>query len=157
MNDPSRFGDSPPPATTVDRHGFEVLDHVSCMRLLGASSVGRVGFSAGALPMVVPVNYVLLEGSIVFPSEGGVKSRAAQQGAVACSEADGFDGFSEGGWSVLAIGRLSEIRDPGTLERVGRFPLTTWSPEGADHFIELAIELLSGRRVARGSARTEGT
>ena len=141
------FGSAAPPAFSTDRHGLEVLDKSACLRLLGSAHVGRVAFSSGALPVVLPVNFVLVGDTIVFRSEDGVKTRAARDAVVACLEIDGFDGLIHNGWSVLATGRLREVDDPEERQRAERLPLASWMSNGMDHYIELGIELLSGRRL----------
>ena len=156
MSNERTFGTAAPPPFSTDRHGLEVLDRSACLRLLGNAHVGRVGFSSGALPVVLPVNFVLLGDSILFRSEDGVKTRAARDSVVACFEVDGFDGLVHNGWSVLATGRLREVDDPEERRRAERLPLASWMSNGMDHYIELGIELLSGRRLrdrAEGNAR----
>jgi len=148
------FGTAVPPPFSTDRHGLEVLDKSSCLRLLGSAHVGRVGFSSGALPVVLPVNFVLIGDTIVFRSEDGVKTRAAHDAVVACFEVDGFDGLIHNGWSVLATGRLREVDNPEELQRAERLPLASWMSNGMDHYIELGIELLSGRRLRDRSERS---
>jgi nitroimidazol reductase NimA-like FMN-containing flavoprotein (pyridoxamine 5'-phosphate oxidase superfamily) len=132
---------------------FEVLAEDECLRLLAAEPVGRMGFSAGALPVVMPINIAVDGQRIVFASEPGLKLDAARAGDVACIEVDGFDRFAHTGWSVLATGRLREITDPADRERAARLPVVPWAIPTAEHFVELSIELLSGRRVGIPTAR----
>lgn len=49
----------------IDRNGFEVLDRDQCMALLATATLGRVGLSAGALPTVLPVNFLLQDDRIL--------------------------------------------------------------------------------------------
>jgi nitroimidazol reductase NimA-like FMN-containing flavoprotein (pyridoxamine 5'-phosphate oxidase superfamily) len=128
---------------------FEVLDEDECLALLSREPVGRLALSAGALPVVLPVNFTVDDRTIVFASASGMKLDAAQAGVVACMEVDGYDVWSHGGWSVLATGRLAEITDPERLVRARALPLSPWAIRDADHYIELEIELLSGRRINR--------
>ena len=127
----------------------EVLDQDECMQLLAREPVGRLALSAGALPVVLPVNFTLVDRTIVFASAAGLKLDAAQRGVVACMEVDGYDRWSHGGWSVLATGRLQEITDPEQLARARRLPLSPWALPNPDHYVQLPIELLSGRRINR--------
>lgn len=90
----------------------------------------------------------------MFRSEDGVKTRAAHDAVVACFEVDGFDGLIHNGWSVLATGRLREVDNPEELQRAERLPLASWMSNGMDHYIELGIELLSGRRLRDRSKRS---
>ena len=126
-----------------------MLDESTCLRLLGEESIGRLGFSAQALPVIFPVNFQLDGRSIIFGSEDGDKLRAAQARSVACFEVDWFDPMSHDGWSVLATGRLNTIVDEAA-DGLRSAPLAHWAIDGDLQLIELAIELLSGRHI-RGS------
>src|SRR4249919_3573969 len=44
----------------------ELLDEAECLRLISAGVVGRIGYTGRFGPTVLPVNYVLYEGTIVF-------------------------------------------------------------------------------------------
>jgi nitroimidazol reductase NimA-like FMN-containing flavoprotein (pyridoxamine 5'-phosphate oxidase superfamily) len=136
----------PPESAGRDRHDLGVLDRATCLRLLEAEPVGRLGFSAGSLPVIHPVNYLLHGDTIVFRSEAGEKVRAAEQGAVACLEIDRYDTLEHTGWSVLATGRLALASDE-RIEALRGLPLTPWALDGADRFVELSLELVSGRVV----------
>lgn len=127
----------------------EILGEDECLRLLGREPVGRLALTAAALPVVFPVNFTLMDRMIVFASGPGIKLDAAHAGMVACLEVDGFDRWTHGGWSVLATGRLEEITDPDRLDEARHLPLSPWALSQPQHYVELLIELLSGRRINR--------
>ena len=129
-----------------DHHGLRVLDETTCLDLLGGMSIGRLGFSAGALPVIFPVNFTLDGRTIVMLTEDGQKVDAARKGVVACFEVDWFDPFSHIGWSVLATGRL-ELVEGARVDELRRLPLAPWALEHPDRFLELPIEVVSGRRL----------
>lgn len=135
-----------PEAVGRDAHGLGMLDDDSCFGLLAGHPVGRLGFSAGGLPVIFPVNFVLDGHTIVFCSEAGEKFRAAQQRAVACLEIDHFDGLGHSGWSVLATGRLA-VASPDRHEALADLPLAPWALTGTSRFVEMPVELISGRTV----------
>jgi nitroimidazol reductase NimA-like FMN-containing flavoprotein (pyridoxamine 5'-phosphate oxidase superfamily) len=128
---------------------LEILSEDECLRLLAREPVGRLAMTAGALPVVLPVNFTLVGKTIMFATASGLKLDAAHAGAVVCLEVDGIDRLSHGGWSVLATGRLNEITDPDRRAEVQRLPLSPWALTHASHYVELPIELLSGRRIRR--------
>jgi nitroimidazol reductase NimA-like FMN-containing flavoprotein (pyridoxamine 5'-phosphate oxidase superfamily) len=138
--------DVPIRAASRDPHGITELDDASCVRRLGAEAVGRLGFSAGGLPVIHPVNYFLDDRTIVFRTEPGEKQRAAANGSVACLQIDHFDTLGHEGWSILATGRL-KLAPPERVERLARLPLTPWAFPDAACFVELPIELISGRAI----------
>ncbi len=123
-----------------------MLDEAECLRLLGHERFGRLGMSVASLPVILPVNYTLDGMTIVFRSEDGAKTRAAEHGAVACLEIDHSDSFEHIGWSVLATGRLG-VAEPSMAEYYERLPVVSWALSGPSCFLELSIELLSGRSL----------
>lgn len=139
--------DSPLVSSEGSARPFEVLAEAECLRLLNSEPVGRLGLTAAALPVILPVNFSLTGRTIVFATEPGLKLDAAHSHVVACFEVDGYDSWDHSGWSVLATGRLTEIDDPERRALAAQLPLRPWALPGAPHFVELDIELLSGRRI----------
>jgi uncharacterized protein len=137
------------PVCEADRGGLEILDEPACLALLASGAVGRLGLSRAALPVIVPVNFVVDDHTIVVCTEAGLKLDAARSGNVACLEIDGSDERRGSGWSVLATGRLHEITEPAGQRRAEQLPLAPWAVGGTRHYVGLSIELLSGRRVHR--------
>lgn len=127
-----------------DRHGLGVLDEATCMRLIEHERIGRLGVSDSNGPLILPINYVLHDGRIVFRSAEGAKARAAAQSAAACLEVDRFDRFEHTGWSVLATGRLAVV-SPENADAYERLPVVPWAVHGESRFYELSIEQVSGR------------
>ena len=56
-----------------DRNGLEVLAREECFRLLATLKVGRVALSVGGLPVVVPVNFLVVDEAMVFRTGVGSK------------------------------------------------------------------------------------
>jgi nitroimidazol reductase NimA-like FMN-containing flavoprotein (pyridoxamine 5'-phosphate oxidase superfamily) len=126
----------------------EGLSRDECMALLDTATVGRVGVSVGAIPAVLPVNYVMDGDAIVFRTVPGTKLDAALTNAVVAFEADDFDWRHETGWSVLVRGIAREVTDEHALARVRRLPLRSWAFDGdADRFVRVDAELVTGRRI----------
>lgn len=71
-----------------DRPTFEVLSPNDCLNLLATVSVGRVGVTIDALPVVLPVNFSLLDRAVVFRTVPGTKLDAATAGMGVVFEAD---------------------------------------------------------------------
>ena len=53
--------------------GLELLPEQDALELLAGGEVGRVGVTIGALPAIFPVNYRLIDGTIVFRTAPGSK------------------------------------------------------------------------------------
>lgn len=127
---------------------IEGLSRDECMSLLETVFVGRVGVSVGAIPAVLPVNYVMDGDTIVFRTVPGTKLDAALTNSVVAFEADDFDALHETGWSVLVRGIAREVTDEHALARARRLPLRSWAFNGdADRYVRIDAELVTGRRI----------
>ena len=135
----------PEPADSAHQ-GIAVIDEAQCLRLVGGASIGRLGFSARAMPVIFPINFVLIGRDVVFRTEPGQKLDAARLQVVSCFEVDSYDGFAHTGWSVLITGRLTVTEGPA-LDRLGLLPLRPWAVTGASEVVTLRGELISGRAV----------
>jgi uncharacterized protein len=121
-----------------------------CMSLLATVPVGRVGLSIEALPVVLPVNFVVVDGDIVFRTVYGTKFHAAAAGSVVAFEADGYETSGLGGWSVLVQGRSEVITDPAELARLSGLTIDPWAVDGsADRSVRISTTKVTGRRFYR--------
>jgi uncharacterized protein len=130
--------------TQVDRNGLEVLDRADCVRLLRTAFLGRIGISAGALPMILPVNFRVEGDRILFRTGVGTKLDAATRNAVVAFEADDIDPMYHSGWSVVVTGVAREVADPDD-----RAVYTTprWAPGQSERLVQVSIDEISGRRL----------
>jgi hypothetical protein len=126
---------------------LEVLDDLECLALLRLAPVGRLGLTVRTLPVILPVNMVVVGRDVVIATESGSVLSAAIAGDVACVEVDDHDPLSHEGWSVMVTGRLSEVSDPAELDELARLPLGPWRAMVDPHLVRLRMELLSGRRL----------
>jgi len=128
---------------------LEDLSVDECLALLRRRVVGRVGTTIGALPAVLPVNYAMIGRDIVFRSAPGTKLTAAVLNTPVAFEVDDLDEVGRVGWSVMVVGRATEVVDPVDLETVGGLPLEPWAPGGRDHIVRVRTEYVTGRRIVR--------
>ena len=137
----------------VDRNGLEVLGREECLRLLAGATLGRVGLTSGALPKVLPVNFLLDEGRILVRTGRGSKLEAALRGAVVAFEVDDFDSMHHSGWSVAVTGVASEVNEPADLKAVRQMPIARWAPQGEEAILAISTEIVSGRRITVAARR----
>jgi uncharacterized protein len=129
--------------------GLEMLTEAQCEELLVSTSVGRVGVTIHGLSVILPVNYGVVDGDIVFQTWAGTKPQAATEHDVVAFEVDAHDADAGSGWSVLVIGRSASVVDEderSAIERVGISPSA--GGERAD-FVRIRAELITGRRIVR--------
>ncbi len=130
---------------------FEELDREDCLALLRDEPVGRVALTARALPVVLPVNFALMEGDIVWRSAQGTKLNDASAGFVVAFEADHYDPERKLGWSVMIQGLAHVIEDAEELARARELPLESWALEGAaDRYVRLVPNVVTGTRIRHG-------
>jgi nitroimidazol reductase NimA-like FMN-containing flavoprotein (pyridoxamine 5'-phosphate oxidase superfamily) len=134
-------------ATMFDSVGPEVLDRQACLALLGSIGLGRIVYTERAMPAIQPVPFVLHGQAIVLrASSSGMLSAAARDSVVAF-EAGSFSQDLREGWSVRVIGRATEISAVEELAEIEALPLLGWAPSPEDHYLRIAVDLISGRRI----------
>jgi len=109
--------------------------------------VGRIGFVVDGQPLILPVNYLAYEDSIVFCTEPGTKLSAIAGGAPVVFEVDDSRALYHSGWSVVVKGTAQEITDENQLDELRRGPLHSWATRSSEHWVRLSIEEVTGRRI----------
>ena len=104
----------------IDHAGLEVLPFNSCLRLLAAVSVGRVGFVADGEVLVLPVNFVMDGQAVVFRTASGSKLAGAEDRSTVAFEVDNYDDITQSGWSVLVRGHAEVVEDDAEIGRPAR-------------------------------------
>ncbi len=128
----------------MSSYGLAVLDSQECQALLATQRIGRVGL---ATPMVLPVQYAMFDGDVVFRTAPGEKLIAAVMGRTVAFEIDDFDVSAMTGWSVVVVGTPEEVTDRNELARMQELDLHPWAGELRDRFVRIHTEELSGRRI----------
>lgn len=128
------------------------LSRSQCLHLLATASVGRVGLHINDLPAVLPVNFAVLDGDVVFRTMDGTKFRAAETGRVLAFEADGYSANGLDGWSVLVQGVSRVVTEASELYRAQRLTKEPWAVDGAaDRIVRISSTLVSGRLFQRAA------
>ena len=130
-----------------DQRGLEIIDRDACLDLLRTQPIARLGLSMDALPVVLPVNFVVHGDQIVIRTREGTKLDAALSRAVVAVEVDDYDTMSHTGWSVLVRGTSRVLDDPAEVGQARDLWLRPWADECADRWIAVSIDLISGRRI----------
>ncbi|MCG6498518.1 pyridoxamine 5'-phosphate oxidase family protein [Kitasatospora sp. A2-31] len=136
------------------------LDEARALELLAGTPVGRVVYTLGALPAVLPVPFRVDEhGGVLFAVDAGSELVQAVDGAVTAFEADDVDDGDGTGWFVTVLGR-AEVRPvevggdglPGPDPAVARTgpACEDRPPARREVLIRIGPELVVGRRLAAG-------
>jgi nitroimidazol reductase NimA-like FMN-containing flavoprotein (pyridoxamine 5'-phosphate oxidase superfamily) len=126
-----------------DRTTLGALDVEECLVLLRWENIGRLAVGVrGEAPLVVPVNFVVYEGSIIFRTDDGTKLDRVREQPVSL-QVDRFDQYRRIGWSVLVRGIAHEI-NPAELPDLDLEP---WAPGRKSHWVRIVPTAISGRRL----------
>ena len=80
------------------------LTHDECVARLAGHTVGRIAVTSRALPVILPVNYVLTGSTILFRTDPDGLLATATDDTVVAFEVDDLAADGLSGWSVLAVG-----------------------------------------------------
>jgi len=127
---------------------LQVLGVEECLALLESRHLGRVAFLDRDGPVILPVNYLLLAGSVMLRTDRGGKLDAALRGDRVAFEVDGIDTSDHTGWSVLVRGRAEVVTDQVELAHLESQPLIAWAQGSKPHYIRIDTSEISGRRIA---------
>ncbi|WP_141202986.1 pyridoxamine 5'-phosphate oxidase family protein [Streptomyces griseorubiginosus] len=131
--------------------GFREIGRAACLRLLARAPIGRVVHTRGALPAVLPVNFVLdEEGAVVLCASAASELVRAVDGTVVAFEADAVDVARRRGWSVVVTGTATVVTDPAAHAHLVRTGPRSWTPARDKVFVRVAPELVAGRELVGG-------
>ena len=143
--------------TMLIEDGLELLTEDECWGLLNSGEVGRIGVTIAALPVIFPVNYTLIDNTIVFRTSPGSKLAAAAREAIVAFEVDDYDKADRTGWSVLAVGRSEIIHDLDTTAKVLTAGLEPFADGRRTDLVRITPGFLSGRRIVHPPIANNGT
>ncbi len=126
-----------------------------CLELLHANIIGRVALVTPGGPRIVPLNYAMHGEAIVFRTAPYSELGTYGPDSELAFEIDHIDYEHHQGWSVVAHGRCSPVKDPDLVAEIRR----TWDPrpwaDGTRHlYLRLEWRTLTGRRLGTDWATT---
>ncbi|MEP6697459.1 MAG: pyridoxamine 5'-phosphate oxidase family protein [Pseudonocardiales bacterium] len=124
---------------------METLDRAECMRLMRSAPFGRLVYTIAAMPAVQPVNFIVHNDMIVIQTVSQTKLAAATHSSVVAFETDEIDTATHTGWSVMVVGRCSEVTDLFELAELAEAGPTAWASPDGQRFIAIRIEQVTGR------------
>ncbi len=124
------------------------LDPTTCRQLLGSASVGRIAFNGEPSPTILPVNYTMHRGVVLFRTAEGSKLDAAAAGVAATFEVDGVDHDHDAGWSVVVRGHLTEMDDPDDDLVAAADAIQPLVGGSRPDLVTLSTDEVTGRRIA---------
>jgi transcriptional regulator with XRE-family HTH domain len=125
------------------------LSRTECLQLIGAGGIGRIAFSTVSGPVVLPVNFAVVAGTIVLRTGEGTMIEGHADDLVAF-EVDHIDQALSQGWSVLVRGPAHRVAHPAELHHVRR-EAVLWPWPGGDRnvYVRIIPDKITGRRLER--------
>ncbi len=142
--DDSETGTSAP----TDHGGLTVLSLDECNQLLGSQDIGRIAFITAGEPLILPVNYRMHDGHIVFRTTTGEKLDAARNAASVGFEIDDWNSEDQSGWSVIVSGTAQDVEDPDEIAKLRQLGLRAWADVVVrNNWVRIIPNEISGRRI----------
>ncbi|GGQ14165.1 helix-turn-helix domain-containing protein [Streptosporangium pseudovulgare] len=135
---------------------LEKLEPAECLRLITPGGVGRVAFSGADGPTILPVNYVVHDGAVIFrTASGGPLDDTLRTGVRGVEfkvafEIDRLDEAGREGWSVLVRGGAHHVSDEERAA-VAEVDVRPWAGGERELFIRIVPTEISGRRIRHAS------
>ena len=127
---------------------LDEIHHEDCLALLRFGALGRIAVNIDEVPVIVPVNYRLVETAHL--TWLAVRTRPGnfldQERAPAAFEIDHVDHTTHEGWSVLVRGMLLRV-DPEAADFGNLFDPTPWVVAERDRWLVIEPFSITGRRL----------
>jgi nitroimidazol reductase NimA-like FMN-containing flavoprotein (pyridoxamine 5'-phosphate oxidase superfamily) len=140
---------------TYASHVLEELDEAECLRLIASGGIGRIGYSGRYGPTVMPVNYRLYDGTIVFrttpdsATDEDLRTGIANAEYKVAFEIDDFDAAARTGWSVLIQGSAHHVDSEDERASVAAAGVEPWPGGDRELFLRIVPTRVTGRRVTQ--------
>jgi nitroimidazol reductase NimA-like FMN-containing flavoprotein (pyridoxamine 5'-phosphate oxidase superfamily) len=144
--------------TTDRRPVLEELDEAECLRLITPGGIGRIAYSGRYGLTVLPVNYRLHQGTIVFrtvqdsPTDEDLRTGIANAEYKVAFEIDEIDLAAREGWSVLVQGPVHHVESGTERASVLEAGVETWPGGDRELFLRIVPSRITGRRIRRVAA-----
>ena len=118
-----------------------------CRRLIAPGGIGRIAFGTASGPVVLPVNFAVVAGTIVIRTSEGSMIEGHADDRVAF-EVDHIDEALGQGWSVLVRGSAHRVAHPAELQIVRHdAAIWPWPGDDRDVYVRLIPDVITGRRI----------
>jgi nitroimidazol reductase NimA-like FMN-containing flavoprotein (pyridoxamine 5'-phosphate oxidase superfamily) len=142
-------------APEIAESAVELLDEAECLRLISAGGVGRIGYTGRFGPTVVPVNYALHEGTIVFrtgqhsPMGEDLRTGIEHAESQVAFEIDELSPATREGWSILVQGAAHPVDSEAERASVMQSGVEPWAGGEKELFFRVIPTRITGRRIRR--------
>jgi nitroimidazol reductase NimA-like FMN-containing flavoprotein (pyridoxamine 5'-phosphate oxidase superfamily) len=133
----------------------ELLDEAECQQLIAAGGVGRIGYTGRFGPTVLPVNYALYEGTIVFrtgqhsPLGEDLRTGIEHAESKVAFEIDELRPGAREGWSILIQGAAHPVDAEAERASLMESGVDPWAGGEKELFVRIIPTRITGRRIRR--------
>jgi nitroimidazol reductase NimA-like FMN-containing flavoprotein (pyridoxamine 5'-phosphate oxidase superfamily) len=131
--------------TTDNDDPIEMLSDDECWALLAKETLGRLAVSVRGEPDIFPVNYAVMDRSIVVRTTAGSKLVSLMLNASVAFEIDGLREQDNVAWSVVAKGLARDVQPGPIAEAIAELPLVPWNTSPKNHLVLIEATDVSGR------------
>jgi nitroimidazol reductase NimA-like FMN-containing flavoprotein (pyridoxamine 5'-phosphate oxidase superfamily) len=133
---------------TSRRPKLHELSPPECWSLIAAGGVGRIGTSTDDGPVILPVNFIVDDETVVFRTTAyGLIGRIGPAAEIAF-EVDHLDAAMREGWSVLLVGPMERVEDPDeAAAALGSADLEPWVGGVRNLVVRISPRRVTGRRI----------
>lgn len=118
-----------------------------CWAKLALDGVGRVALSTPEGPAALPVNYRVLDGTVIFRTAVGGRPASCVGERVAFA-VDRIDESLRSGWSVLVTGTATPFDDPDAVEHLARSGTPDpWAGGEREVWVRIKPSTVTGRTI----------
>ena len=132
---------------------LERLDEAESLRLIAPGGIGRIAFTGRYGLTVLPVNYKLHDGAIVFrtaqdsPTGEDLSTGIAHAEYQVAFEIDQINPETRDGWSVLIHGPAHHMASDDERAAVAASGVAPWPRGVHEHAIRITPTSVTGRRL----------
>ncbi|MFB4294640.1 pyridoxamine 5'-phosphate oxidase family protein [Nonomuraea sp. ATR24] len=137
---------------TMANPELKVLEPEECLRLIASGGIGRVAFNGSHGPTVLPVNYKMHDGAVIFRTAyGGPMDQDLRTGLTGVEikiafEIDRIDEARRQGWSVLVQGPAHHVPED-EADKIAAADVTPWAGGDRQLYIRIIPHRVTGRRI----------
>jgi nitroimidazol reductase NimA-like FMN-containing flavoprotein (pyridoxamine 5'-phosphate oxidase superfamily) len=132
---------------------IETLDEAECLRLIAPGGIGRIAYQSRWGQAVLPVNYKLYQGAILFrtalhsPLDQDLQTGIADAEYAVAFEIDDLDMARRQGWSVLVQGPAHRVESAAERASALEAGVENWAPGPRELFVRIVPSRVTGRRI----------
>lgn len=132
---------------------IETLDEAECLRRISPGGIGRIAYQSRFGLAVLPVNYRMLDGAVLFrtaehsPMDEDLRTGIAGADLHVAFEIDDIDAANRQGWSVLIQGAAHLVQPGAEREAALRAGVDPWPGGERELFVRIVPARMTGRSI----------